>query len=587
MTRTYGAIERTETGWLITAIEPHVAMRLKAIFPRIPKTGRPPFALDGGPQVDADLTWFMSRYPLAISERHRKMMAERKTLFDISQSELTRIMSPVWKPSAIVGFRDGERPYDYQAQAAEIARRTGRLLLMDDLGAGKTVSGIATFSVPEALPALVVPPTHLVQQWVEKIEEFTHLRVHVFRSTSPYELPPADVYICPYSKLGGWIDYADQAGFKTVTFDEIHELRNGVGTSKGRAAKAFADAAEIRLGLSATPIFNYGFEVYQVVQFLDGEALGSYADFITEWCKPGPGGKWIVSDPAALGTYLREAGLAMRRTLADVGRELQPVNVITHEIAYDAEVIEEDEALMRDLAIRVTTGSFTERGQAAREFDMRMRQATGIAKAPHVAAFVRMLLDAGQPVVLVGWHRDVYDLWQAKLAKYHPLLYTGTETSAQKDRTKRAFVSGESNLMILSLRSGAGLDGLQARCSTMVFGELDWSPQVHAQCIGRLRRPGQTRQVDAIYLTSDGGSDPAIISVLGLKASQSAGIVDPLSAPADQVTDTTRIQELAARYLASRGEAPKPPPPPPARFQGPQAAMSFSFSPPPERTTTP
>src|SRR5690606_38104549 len=120
---------------------------------------------------------------------------------------------------------------------------------------------------------------------------------------------------------------------------------------------------------------------------------------------------------------------------------------------------------------------------------------------------------------------------------------------------------GHTNLMIMSLRSGAGLDGLQHRARTIVFGELDWSPQVHAQCAGRLRRPGQTRQVDAIYLHTEGGSDPSVMSVLGLKASQSQGIVDPLSAPKDQHSDTTRIRELAERYLAGKSHIGSAEPP--------------------------
>lgn len=42
--------------------------------------------------------------------------------------------------------------------------------------------------------------------------------------------------------------------------------------------------------------------------------------------------------------------------------------------------------------------------------------------------------------------------------------------------------------VIMSLRSGAGVDGLQKHSRVAVFGERDWSPQVHEQCIGRIRR---------------------------------------------------------------------------------------------------
>lgn len=556
--RTYGAIHRIEGGWSIPEIEPHVALRLKQIFPRIPRTGRPPFVITGGDQIDADMQWFMQRYPLVISESDREAMTARKTLFEKGQAELGFLLSEHWKPSGAIAFRPGEKPYVYQSQAAELCKRKGGLLLMDDLGLGKTVSALATICDPQFLPALVVPPTHLVKQWVEKVREFTHLDTHVFKSTTPYELPKADVYVCPYSKLGGWVDYADRAPFKSIVFDEIQDLRNGRGTSKGVAAWAFRQKVPLALGLSATPIYNYGSEIFAIIQFIEEGALGSWTDFCTEWCDMGPGGKWIVKNPQALGTFLRESHLALRRTNEDVGREHPPLNVITHVVPYDSEVIEDESEALRILAHKVTTGEFTERGQASREFDMRMRQATGVAKAPHVANFVKILLEAGQAVLLLGWHREVYDIWLNKLSTYNPLLYTGTESPAKKERTKKAFISGETNLMVMSLRSGAGLDGLQARCHTIVFGELDWSPKVHEQCCGRLRRPGQTKQVDAIYLRTDGGSDPSILGVLGLKASQSAGIVDPLSAPTDQHSDATRIRQLAELYLAGKSHLARP-----------------------------
>lgn len=557
--RTYGKIHHADKGWSITELEPHVALRLKSVFPRIPKTGREPYIIQGTETVDADLLWFMQRYPLRISDTDRERMTSRKVLFEKGQAELGFLLSEHWKPSGAIAFREGEAPYVYQSQAAELCKRKGGLLLMDDLGLGKTVSALATICDPQLLPALVVPPTHLVKQWVEKTREFTHLDVHVINSTKPYELPKADVYICPYSKLAGWIDYAEKAPFKSIVFDEMQDLRNGRDTAKGRAAWAFRQAAGLALGLTATPIYNYGSEIFQIIEFISEGALGSWDDFVTEWCKMGPGGKWIVKDPQALGTFLREGHLALRRTNEDVGKEYPPPNIIAQTIGFDEEVIDDESAALRALATRVTTGAFTDRGQAAREFDLRMRQITGVAKAPHVANFVKILLEAKQPVLLMGWHREVYDIWMNKLAAFNPLLFTGSESPAKKERTKRAFVSGQTNLMIMSLRSGAGLDGLQYRCRTVVFGELDWSPKVHEQVIGRLRRPGQTQQVDAIYLNADGGSDPAIIGVLGLKSSQSQGIVDPLAVAKDQHTDVSRIRQLAELYLQGKSHLAAPP----------------------------
>jgi hypothetical protein len=183
---------------------------------------------------------------------------------------------------------------------------------------------------------------------------------------------------------------------------------------------------------------------------------------------------------------------------------------------------------------------------------MLVRQQTGVAKAPAVAQFVRLLLEAGEPVILAGWHRSVYDIWLRDLADFKPAMYTGTESISQKARSAHDFMSGDTDLLVISLRSGAGLDGLQFRCSTIVLGELDWSPGIHQQLIWRIDRDGQTKPVTAFYLVTDDGSDPPIMEVLGIKASEATGIVDPSLGVQVVDTDTTNLRMLVERYLKSR-----------------------------------
>lgn len=172
-----------------------------------------------------------------------------------------------------------------------------------------------------------------------------------------------------------------------------------------------------------------------------------------------------------------------------------------------------------------------DRFRAAGDLDMMMRQATGIAKAVYVAQFVRLLLASERRVLLFGWHRAVYDIWMDQLAEFYPALYTGTESPAQKARSINSFTydgHGGSRVLIMSLRSGAGVDGLQKHARVAVFGELDWSPQVHEQCIGRLRRDGMgTDPAVAYYLVAEDGSDPTIAQVLQVKRQQGEQLVSP------------------------------------------------------------
>lgn len=144
-----------------------------------------------------------------------------------------------------------------------------------------------------------------------------------------------------------------------------------------------------RIGLTATPIYGYGAEIFNIMGFINDAVLGDYGDFSREYLTHT--GK--LSDPKALGTYLREQYAFLRRTKADVGKELPAVNRIIDTVAYDEAEVRSIEDLARQLAIKATTGAFVERGNAARELDIMVRQATGVAKARHVADVVRILIE--------------------------------------------------------------------------------------------------------------------------------------------------------------------------------------------------
>ena len=544
--KTYGQLELDTMArrWRIKDLAPHVAIAFKRMFPRVPVTSTE-ISISDTDEVRADLHWFMARYPLEHDSWGELDEAVDRLAFRAAERD--RILLPTWKPGAVTGFKEGRAPYLYQTQASKVAIANGGLLLGDDVGLGKTISAIATMLMGAPLPAGVVVQPHLTGQWKKRIEEFSTLRVHVIKGRTPYDLPEADVYIYRYSNIAGWVDVLKDGLLRSVFYDEIQELRHGWGTEKGNACGKVSKAAEFRMGLTATPVYNYGDEMHSVMEYIKPDILGDRDEFFREWC----GRERVVANPDALGSYLRDTGFFLRRTEDDptVDASMPPANVLEWELDYDLDAVAGEEEIMRQLAQTVLRASFTEAGRAARELDMKMRQLTGIAKAKSVAAYVALLLKDAPRVLLAGWHREVYSIWGQALAPFNPVLYTGSESGPAKQRSVDAFTTGDSRVMMMSLRSGAGLDGLQYHCQDAVIGEFDWSPQVHYQFIGRLRRPGQEGQVNAHYVHTNWGSDPVIVEMLGIKADQSRGINDPGIAPKPRVTDESRIKILAQHVL--------------------------------------
>lgn len=569
---TFGTVQLVQGIWHIEC-EPHVRTRLKRVFPRVPQGAGAKLQLLATPENTRELEWFLQRYPMEVS-RPDAMLALAQQHRD-TESKLGAFLGGHVPPPQITL---AEPARHYQLQAAQMLEVVDGYLLADDLGLGKTVSAACAMVLPHSLPAVVVVPAHLPRQWAAAIKRFLpDLSVHVVQKGTPYDLTPKprgrkasaaqldlipksmpDVIIISYHKLRGWAETLAPI-VRYAVFDECQALRSPT-TEIYAAAKHLAASAKRRLGLSATPIHNYGSEFFHVIDVIAPGAFGTHNEFLNEWCtSAGSGEKARLKDAREFGSYLRRSGIMLRRTRADVGRELPPLTKIVHEIDADQRELDAIKGNAAELARVILRHNEQFKGQkmlAAGEFDSLMRQATGLAKAPYVAEFVKMMLENGEKVVLFGWHRAVYQVWMDALAEFNPLLYTGSESISQKTEAVEAFKAGRSNLLIMSLRSGAGVDGLQGSCTTVVFGELDWSPSVHTQCIGRVHRDGQDSPCHAYFLVSEGGSDPIMIDVLGVKREQIEGVCNPDAALIERIDiGQNNIQRLAKEFLSRRGQS--------------------------------
>ncbi|GAH14829.1 unnamed protein product, partial [marine sediment metagenome] len=131
-----------------------------------------------------------------------------------------------------------------------------------------------------------------------------------------------------------------------------------------------------------------------------------------------------------------------------------------------------------------------------------------------------------------------------------PVMISGRQNANVKDEAQKAFMNGDTDLIIISLRSATGLNLQRARC--VVFGELDWSPAVHSQSEDRCHRIGTKDSVLCYYLTCNAGTDQAMLETLGLKTSQFVSIMgdkeeteqDKLMAQVDTKKHMRQVIEL-------------------------------------------
>ncbi|MBO5502244.1 MAG: DEAD/DEAH box helicase [Clostridia bacterium] len=527
--RTYGTLSynKRRKCWVVKG-DPTVTELCKRLFPGTETSRRGEARFTAHRRIVGDLNWLMLRYPLTVRQtdmaRWEDALAQAREY--VIRREEARLMPVRVTPSPST-FNGTLTPF--QEEGLGFLMRTDRGLLADEMGLGKTVQALAMLSETGAYPALIVAPPHLMCNWQNEIARFVKkpdgspLTVHVIRGLKPYQLPQADLYLMHYLLLRGWKEALPQAEIPTVIFDEIQELRHS-GTEKYSAASLVADAAQRVIGLSGTPIYNKGAEIWNVVNILDYHFLGDYESFTREWCYGY--GNQIVAKPELLGEKLRDEGMMLRRTKQEVLKDLPPKRRLVMAVDSDDGVYRRLMQPIRQTVLQLKNDAEATASQRAlweMEIERGERQATGIAKAPYVAQFVRALLDADEKVLLFAHHHEVMDIYKKELSAYSPAFITGRETPAMKDRSVERFMTGKTNLCCISLRAAAGLNLQRASC--VVFGELDWSPAVHSQAEDRAHRMGQTDSILCYYLVSSEGSDQDMQDALGLKVSQFVGLM--------------------------------------------------------------
>ena len=192
----------------------------------------------------------------------------------------------------------------------------------------------------------------------------------------------------------------------------------------------------------------------------------------------------------------------------------------------------------------------SQRAMLEESISQQARQATGIAKAPYVCQFVRMLLDGGEKVLLFAHHHAVMDVYRQELKSFSPGFITGRETSAEKTKAVERFMSGHTDVLCISLRAASGLNLQRATC--VVFGELDWSPAVHAQAEDRAHRIGQEDSLLCYYLVSPQGSDAEMQEALGLKVSQFVGLMGDQPVTQQEAAEAAGVARMHVEKLVRR-----------------------------------
>ena len=485
------------------------------------------------------LKWILERYPLDILS---KSVWQRKSTI----SKHPKIILP--KTEKLERVNPGEqfrgKLLNFQKEGLDfLLKSSGNALLADEMGLGKTVQTLAYLaSEKQAFPALVIAPLVTLNNWQREIEKFMKRKSRngrlvenevptstIIRRGKTEELGKFDFYIINYDLLFKRLNDLSQLDIRTIVCDEVQNLRSKT-TKKYNAVKKLTALPSIkyRIGLSGTPIYNRGSEIWPIVDILRPGLLGNFNEFCEYFCYVNEKGKAIVlkSKRESLRNQLQKH-VMLRRRKTDVLKELKD------KVRYK-EVIDADTNYYFNELDRIWKKLEEEQKDAESAFDKSSsyqraiqseRQAAGIAKLPHVINFVTNIMEIEESVVVFCHHRSIHNLLHQNLSDFSPVSIIGGQSDKVRQEQIDKFQNGESKLMIAGLRAGnVGINLHRARY--VIFAELDWSPAIHRQAEDRLHRIGQKNTVFAYYLIGNGTLDNHVANVLVDKSYEIDSIMD-------------------------------------------------------------
>ncbi|MDE1861694.1 MAG: hypothetical protein KGI33_02150 [Thaumarchaeota archaeon] len=359
----------------------------------------------------------------------------------------------------------------------------------------------------QTFPALIVAPLVTLTNWEREAQKFLKKRSKngrileaqfpssiLIRTGKSQEIERHDVYIINYDLLYKRLGDLSKLGIRTIVCDEVQHLRSK-STKKYSAVKKLAalESVKYRIGLSGTPIYNRGSEIWPIVDILRPGLLGSFEEFCEYFCYVNEKGKAIVLENkrASLGDELRKH-VMLRRKKSDVLKELK------EKVRYK-EFIDSDINYYHSELDKIWKRLEEEQKNATSAFDkfssykraiQSERQAAGAAKLPHVIEFVKNIMEIEESVVVFCHHKAIHALLHKSLQEFSPSSIIGGQSDKERQNNIERFQNGQTKLMIAGLRAGnVGINLSVARY--VIFAELDWSPAIHRQAEDRCIKQGQ------------------------------------------------------------------------------------------------
>lgn len=437
-----------------------------------------------------------------------------------------------------------------QRAGVEFMVNQQRVILADEMGAGKTVESITTvyedylqrsepdtnesedYKAPPPPRVLVICPNAVTGHWQREIDKWAAVGATIIKGGPKQrgsELAMSETWtIINWEKLPLMLDELKKVEWDAIIADEAHYAKS-YNAQRSKALRKLH--APIEIAATGTPIMNHPGELWPLLAWLVPEQYTSFWGFFYTYCEffqNARGQKTItgVKNPDALRFEL--ADKLVRRTKREMHPSIpKPFDPIVYEPEMRPEQAKLYESALVDFWVDVGKAFLKDAdgvqdfGEAKDEFmklmergddllaipnggarSLRLRQiatSPALVGGPDVSGKldeIERIVDAGgqeRPWVWFTWFRDssrlLVDRFQAMGIDAQG--FSGDDTLETRQELTDSFQAGEFQIIVPTIASGGvGIEFFRA--ADCGFAEEHWVPGINEQAFGRVDRKGQT-----------------------------------------------------------------------------------------------
>ena len=412
-------------------------------------------------------------------------------------------------------------------------------ILADEMGLGKTVQTLAWLQLNrfekehQNLPALIICPTSLVENWEEEANKFTpDKKVLALKGSDRHKLwkrvNESNIIITSYALMRRDIEKHLNFTYSVAILDEAQQIKNR-STQNALAAKRIQ--AYHRVVLSGTPIENSVTDLWSIMDFLMPGYLGNHKDFHENYELPIINGG-NLGDIAQSKLRRKLHPFLLRRLKKQVAKDLPPKieRIAPCKLTDDQAMVYKQllDASKNRIGEMVEKEGFNKSRMEILKTLLRLRQTCNHidllqlenvnSKKPSgkMELFLSLLneaIDSSHRVLVFSQFTAMLAILKKELDK-QKLQYCYLD-GGTKDRQDvvRLFNSNHSiPVFLMSLKAGG--TGLNLTGADMVI-HFDpwWNPAVENQATDRAHRIGQKRTVYSVKLITKGTIEEKVLEL--------------------------------------------------------------------------